>query len=175
MTESKDLSDLLFLLRHYYGGTKIRARTLNGLLSKLKSFSITEKRRMRFFYTCICLNKLVKQNWRIVNAYKTDREVRAGRARVKTRARFVREGKVKRNDGTHIHHIDGNPFNNKDSNLQIINGRAHKHAHTHRHQAADANCAQFIKTLKRDLLLKRKIARYSTIAGRILRKLRRAI
>jgi len=51
------------------------------------------------------------------------------RIRARIRKRFEREGKVSPNDGTHIHHLDGNVFNERDDNLVVVKQKDHKCYH----------------------------------------------
>lgn len=140
---------LLFLIRRFYGGKRITARSENGLIKQICAFSDKEKRRIRFFCTCLFLNKIVKQNSKIIHAYTTALEKKQNRARVALRNKYVRLGIVKRNDGTHLHHKDGNVFNTTSSNIQVLRGKTHKRFH--RHHEADANCVAFLKQLKSSL------------------------
>ena len=54
----------------------------------------------------------------------------AQRQRSKNRALFMELGLVKKGDGSQIHHINGNPFDNAVSNLKVIK-RHCKHLQMH--------------------------------------------
>lgn len=49
--------------------------------------------------------------------------------RAKNRKEFLEKGLVHKHDGKHIHHKDGNVFNNKRSNLVVLDNCAHNKAH----------------------------------------------
>jgi len=163
---------LMYILR-YYGGLKIKARTENDLIKQISSFDDKEKRRIRFFFTCLFMNKIVKQNYKIIKAYTTEREQHANRIRNKIRSRFVREGKVKRGDGTHIHHKNGNVFDNRNSNLLIVDATKHKHAH--RHHKADANCKKALHAILTNLNETRHRANHEQVVRILKRRLKRAL
>lgn len=50
--------------------------------------------------------------------------------RYANRSRFEREGRVRRGDGTEIHHLDGNALNNDPSNLRVLTKAEHQRLHT---------------------------------------------
>lgn len=161
---------LIYLIKNFYGGTRITARTENGLVRQVENFNDKEKRRFRFFCTCLFLNKIVKQNYNIIRAYTTELEKKQNRSRSALRARYVREGKVKRHDGTHLHHKDGNPLNNKDSNIIILNGSKHKRHH--RHLEADRNCHAALQSMLRILLQQKRTPIIKLIVKRLKTTLR---
>ena len=133
---------LLMLARRFYGGQQIRSRSENGLLREIKVMKDSEKRRFRYFITCLEMNGIIKQNYKIRYALWTERDHKANRMRSRNRRMFKKFGLVKsKND--HIHHIDGNVFHNKFPNLEIVNGKKHKRAH--RHRQADRQCQCFLK------------------------------
>ena len=47
-------------------------------------------------------------------------------ARNKNRRTAMREGRVKKGDGKHIDHKDGNPKNNSRKNLRVVSGKANR-------------------------------------------------
>ena len=46
--------------------------------------------------------------------------------RNKNRTQFKKAGLVKKGDGKHVDHKDGNPRNNSRSNLQVVPGRKNR-------------------------------------------------
>ena len=54
----------------------------------------------------------------------------ARNARHSNRDKFARMGLVTVGDGTHIHHLDENPFNNDPRNLQVVSAGAHRKLHS---------------------------------------------
>lgn len=46
--------------------------------------------------------------------------------RVTARRKLEKEGRVKKGDGKHVDHKDGNALNNKRSNLQIMSAKANR-------------------------------------------------
>lgn len=52
--------------------------------------------------------------------------------RQKNRKKFESLGLVTSGDGLHIHHIDGNPYNNKRSNLEVVDPCQHNKKHGRR-------------------------------------------
>jgi len=46
--------------------------------------------------------------------------------RNKNRRKAIREGRVKRGDGKHLDHRDGNPKNNSKGNLRVISAKANR-------------------------------------------------
>jgi len=47
-------------------------------------------------------------------------------ARTKARRQAVRDGRVKKGDGKDVHHKDGNPLNNKKSNIAVTSKKANR-------------------------------------------------
>ena len=46
--------------------------------------------------------------------------------RNKNRRKAIREGRVKKGDGKHIDHKDGNPRNNSKKNLRVVSGKTNR-------------------------------------------------
>ena len=46
--------------------------------------------------------------------------------RNKNRRKLARKGKVRKGDGKHIDHKDGNPKNNSKKNLRVVSGRKNR-------------------------------------------------
>ncbi len=136
---------LIGLIKRHYGGRPIHARSRLGLLREIKSRSDTEKRRLRFFVTCLFLNKVVPQDNGVMYALQTQRDRLASLERSRNRALFMRLGLVRKGDGKHIHHRNGNPFDNRMSNLEVVNGKQHKAEHRKEHSCAECKCQAFLK------------------------------
>ena len=59
-----------------------------------------------------------KKEYRTFHAKPAQKKRRA--ARNKARRQLTKAGRVRKGDGKDIHHKDGNPRNNKRSNLQVM-------------------------------------------------------
>ena len=46
--------------------------------------------------------------------------------RVQNRRNAIRAGVVRKGDGTHIDHVDGNPRNNSSKNLRVISAKRNR-------------------------------------------------
>ena len=70
----------------------------------------------------------VKEN--ILSEYKkyhsSDKMKKERALRNKNRRAAIRQGKVKKGDGKHIDHKDGNPKNNRKKNLRVISARKNR-------------------------------------------------
>jgi hypothetical protein len=70
----------------------------------------------------------VKEN--LLSEYKkyhsSDKMKKERALRNKNRRAAIRQGKVKKGDGKHIDHKDGNPKNNGKKNLRVISGRKNR-------------------------------------------------
>lgn len=53
----------------------------------------------------------------------------ARNARNANRSKFIKEGLVAVGDGTHVHHKNHNPLDNRRSNLQVIRASHHRKLH----------------------------------------------
>jgi hypothetical protein len=75
--------------------------------------------------------RVKKRNYKIeyILFNDTQRSRSRLRKRQRNRQQFAREGLVRKGDGTEIHHIDGNPQNNRRNNLAVVSGCAHKRLH----------------------------------------------
>ena len=61
------------------------------------------------------------------DTYHARPEQRAARSnRNKARRQMEREGRVRKGDGMEVDHKDGNPMNNRRSNLQVMTRRANR-------------------------------------------------
>ena len=62
-------------------------------------------------------------------AYDRRPDVKKKRAaRNKARRKALREGRARKGDGTEVHHKDGNPMNNSESNTKIVKRTPHRRA-----------------------------------------------
>jgi len=78
----------------------------------------------------------LERNYAFERACMPEHTLAANRLRVRNRYRFARAGLVKRGDGTQIHHKNGNPFDNRPSNLQVIPKAQHTELHWHERRRA---------------------------------------
>lgn len=62
--------------------------------------------------------------YRKYHASKRMKEERA--LRNKNRRQAIREGRVKKGDGKHIDHKDGNPRNNSRKNLRVVSAKRNR-------------------------------------------------
>ena len=62
--------------------------------------------------------------YRKYHASKRMKEERA--LRNKNRRQAIREGRVKKGDGKHIDHKDGNPRNNSKKNLRVVSAKRNR-------------------------------------------------
>ena len=120
-----------------------------GFLAYARSLPDTHKTRLRRMLTCLDMNGEMKQDYKLTRALYTKRDIMASKQRNKNRRLFIKLGLVSKNDGTHIHHIDGNVFNNARSNLAIVNGKAHKKAHAQSNVLANLACKSFLKSYRK--------------------------
>ena len=59
--------------------------------------------------------------------YHASKKMKQERAlRNKTRRKAIKKGTVKKGDKKHIDHRDGNPRNNKKSNLRVVSARRNR-------------------------------------------------
>lgn len=58
--------------------------------------------------------------------HKSSRMKAERAARNKARREAEKDGRVRKGDGKHIDHIDGNPMNNSPSNKRVISGKANR-------------------------------------------------
>ena len=123
-----------------------RAATHARLLQWARALPDKDKVMVRRMLTCLNLHNYIKKDNKLTYALWTKRDRDGSRIRSRNRRIFLKLGLVKKHDGSHIHHIDGNIYNNHRSNLQVVNGRAHKHAHNS--HVADAVCARFLRHLR---------------------------
>lgn len=103
---------------------------------------------MRRMLACLDMNKIVRQDYKLTYALWTKADREHNLIRQKNRRKFIKLGLVKRGDGTHVHHKDGNVRNNKMSNLQVVNGKLHKRAHAKSNHVANATCKLFVHKLR---------------------------
>lgn len=61
-----------------------------------------------------------------VKYHSSERMKRERAMRNAARRRLAKAGMVKRGDGKHVDHIDGNPNNNRRSNLRVISAKANR-------------------------------------------------
>ncbi len=60
----------------------------------------------------------------------TPKRKAARNARHANREKFAKKGLVAVGDGLEIHHLDGNPANNRSQNLMVLTASAHKKHHS---------------------------------------------
>ena len=60
----------------------------------------------------------------------TPKRKAARNARHSNREKFAKRGLVAVGDGKHVHHVDGNPFNNDPRNLRVVSADAHRKLHS---------------------------------------------
>ena len=60
----------------------------------------------------------------------TPKRKAARNARHSNREKFVKKGLVAVGDGTHVHHKNHNPLDNRVSNLQVIRASQHRKLHS---------------------------------------------
>jgi hypothetical protein len=58
--------------------------------------------------------------------YHTGPKIKERALRNKNRAKAVKTGQVRKGDGKHIDHRDGNPKNNSRSNLRVVSARRNR-------------------------------------------------
>jgi len=58
--------------------------------------------------------------------HKSTRMKKERALRNKNRRELTRNGKVRKGDGKHIDHKDGNPKNNSKKNLRVVSGRKNR-------------------------------------------------
>lgn len=66
------------------------------------------------------------KNNRYSEFHASERGKKDRAARNKNRREFERKGRVKKGDGKHIDHIDGNPRNNAPSNLRVVPAKSNQ-------------------------------------------------
>ena len=117
---------------------------LRGVLFDTKRTMPEERRRVRRPYDPHWCNKRIFRAYRLLMAAKfpglernyaferscmTPATRENNRLRARNRYKFLRLGLVKAGDGTEIHHVDGNPRNNRMSNLRVVPRAAHTDLH----------------------------------------------
>lgn len=128
---------------------------LPGFYRYARGLKDKDKNMLRRMLACLDMHNIVKQDNKLTYALWTNRDKRANLIRQKNRRLFINLGLVKRGDGTHIHHRDGNINNNKRANLQIVDGKKHKAAHAKANISANMTCTAFVKQFKRYILKSR--------------------
>ena len=68
---------------------------------------------------------------------QTPKRKAARNARHSNREKFARKGLVAVGDGKHVHHVDGNPFNNDPRNLRVVSADAHRKLHSRAYRLRD--------------------------------------
>lgn len=58
--------------------------------------------------------------------HSSDKMKRERAKRNAARRAMVRSGAVRKGDGKHVDHVDGNPNNNRRSNLRVMNAKANR-------------------------------------------------
>ena len=117
------------------------------LLEWARKLSDNDKTFVRRMLACLNIRGYIKRDDKLIYALWTKRDKEASKIRSRNRRLFLKLGLVKVGDGKHIHHRDGNVFNNSMSNLMIVDGTKHKKAHTN--LDAEAVCSRFLHRLKK--------------------------
>ena len=120
-----------------------------GFLAYARKLSDRNKNMLRRMLACLDMNGVIRQNNQLTYALWTDRDRKANRIRSKNRRLFIQMGLVKVGDGKHVHHKDGNVFNNKRSNLSVVDGKKHKKSHASNNHVANQTCKAFMAQWRR--------------------------
>lgn len=105
-------SEFVWLLRELLPDL-VKVSVLKIYKDALRTGAI-KKREYDIEYALYNSREEQKKNWKL---------------RARNRTQYERMGLVKKGDGMEIHHIDGNVFNNKRSNLKVVGGCAHNKLH----------------------------------------------
>lgn len=97
------------------------------LIDRMKAASESEKIKMLRKYQLAVRNKKIDRNYPVEHALYNTRPTQKihKKLRRENRRYFTKKGKVKPGDGKEIHHKDGNPMNNRLSNLQVVTRKQH--------------------------------------------------
>ena len=70
------------------------------------------------------------RNHQLSYACESSKRRRARELRARNRAKAIRRGVVRRGDGhLHLHHRNGNAFDNRSANLQVVTASHHRRIH----------------------------------------------
>ena len=104
----------------------------------------SQKRQLRRIFTCLKVNNLLGEDYKISEALKTKKEQKYHQCRVKARNKArkcfgsIRPGHV-------VHHRDLNACNNRCENLRLMSDRNHRKLHK-THTNCDKICQCFRET-----------------------------
>ncbi len=121
---------------------------LEGFYNYARKLSDPNKTMLRRMLACLDMHNIVEQDNKLTYALWTTHDRKANRIRSKNRRTFEKLGIVKKGDGKHIHHVNGNVFDNRRRNLRVVDGKKHKRAHANANVVANLTCKAFLKQFK---------------------------
>ena len=86
------------------------------------------------YYRDLRVRDLTPRNSRLSYACEGSLQRRKRSLRGANRDRALRLGLVRKGDGRHVHHVNGDPFDNRPSNLRVVRASAHRRLHRKRRQ-----------------------------------------
>jgi hypothetical protein len=102
-----------------------------GFSRFLKGLTDEQKAPLFSVYKDAVISGTIAHEYDVVYALygSTKKQKRLTKLRAKNRQVYTKLGLVKRGDKKEIHHIDGNPNNNKTQNLKVVSQCEHKKLH----------------------------------------------